>query len=759
MPLLLALSAVGGVRADSVRFATATEWSRWSLDRSAVVLTPSGITPLSVRRSINASANASEFGGSVKAGSNPAQAATLVDGDFETGWAPAATVSEDQAWVEIDLGRAVTAHRVVLHFDGGTLPFELFDLLLSTGEPQTDNINAPIPGTLVYRTGTRFKENRQSRVTLEFDDPADPPIRYLRIQALIWHPESRLVEVEVEAMGDNLALNLLDRGGGIDIVVDVGRSEDVTTLGNAIGLADGDLFTQWRHGTAARSAANVWAQITLDLGAAFWVDWVRIIGGVVARPFSRSFEGVVVERGLNRRRWSLRFYEVLTSDGSMAPDGSLIWTRHFAGEAGQVDRDRGMADHPFASLPARFIRIGWLFWNTQEAISAQGTTEELQIYGVGVAREVAIRSPLIDLQEARNLIAVRWEAETPPGTRLEVRSRSGNEIRETLTYHDKDGKEVTARRWGRLIPSFRGPIDTSIVAGGDWSPWSDLYHRSGDLFQSPSPRRYLELDTRLVTDDPAASITLKSLEIEFGEPLAERVVGEVAPAQAQPGEATEFTLYLLPSGGVSGFDRITVESSAAPSFVAVRVGDLDIDTPLVSASDRGFTVSLGRAVKSEELVELRLSAAMYVQSTRFDLFIEDSDRRVRQSVDPGDATDLAESGSLSVRLPVSADLLHGVTATPAVITPNGDGVNDVLLIDADLINVLELRPFVASVHDLSGREVWRSESEHVAGPLVLRWAGDDTSGRRVPPGIYLLRIEIAGDGRRQAVTEIVRVAY
>jgi flagellar hook assembly protein FlgD len=86
-------------------------------------------------------------------------------------------------------------------------------------------------------------------------------------------------------------------------------------------------------------------------------------------------------------------------------------------------------------------------------------------------------------------------------------------------------------------------------------------------------------------------------------------------------------------------------------------------------------------------------------------------------------------------------------------------VNDVLLIDADLINVLELRPFVASIHDLSGREVWRSESEHVAGPIVLRWAGDDTSGRRVPPGIYLLRIEIAGDGRRQAVAEIVRVAY
>ena len=47
-------------------------------------------------------------------------------------------------------------------------------------------------------------------------------------------------------MGDNLALGLLERGGGIDIVVDVGRSEDFTSLGNAIGLADGDLYTQCR---------------------------------------------------------------------------------------------------------------------------------------------------------------------------------------------------------------------------------------------------------------------------------------------------------------------------------------------------------------------------------------------------------------------------------------------------------------------------------------------------------------------------------
>ena len=174
-------------------------------------------------------------------------------------------------------GRAVTARRVVLRFDEGHPPFELFDLFLSTGEPQTDNINAPIEGTLVYRTRERFTGNRRHEIVLELADIADPPVRYLRVQPLIWDADSRLVQIEVDAVGDNLALSLFERGGGIDVVVDVGSSsEDRAPLGNAIGLVDGDLFSQWRHGTAARSPSNVWAEITLDLGARFGVNRIGL---------------------------------------------------------------------------------------------------------------------------------------------------------------------------------------------------------------------------------------------------------------------------------------------------------------------------------------------------------------------------------------------------------------------------------------------------------------------------------------------------
>ena len=52
-------------------------------------------------------------------------------------------------------------------------------------------------------------------------------------------------------------------------------------------------------------------------------------------------------------------------------------------------------------------------------------------------------------------------------------------------------------------------------------------------------------------------------------------------------------------------------------------------------------------------------------------------------------------------------------------------------------------PVSASVHDLSGRLVRRlstSAGEGAAGAATLTWNGADASGRRVPPGVYFVRV-------------------
>ena len=123
--------------------------------------------------------------------------------------------------MEIDLGRSVSARSITLIFADNAPPFELFDLLLSSGEPQLNQVASPIEGSLIYRIKERFKENARHRVAFA---PGDAlyltPIRLpCKSATSSTSPDARLVAVEVESIGDNLTLNLIERGGTIDIVI------------------------------------------------------------------------------------------------------------------------------------------------------------------------------------------------------------------------------------------------------------------------------------------------------------------------------------------------------------------------------------------------------------------------------------------------------------------------------------------------------------------------------------------------------------
>ena len=116
---------------------------------------------------------------------------------------------------------------------------------------------------------------------------------------------------------------------------------------------------------------------------------------------------------------------------------------------------------------------------------------------------MTFRSPLIDLKGKKQVSAIRRRADTSLDTWVEMRSRTSNEVRYDITYYDKNGKEVTERKWNKLIPSFKGPVDTTLVPRDDQSPWSNVYLTPDQRFQSPSPRRYMELEVSLVSENPA----------------------------------------------------------------------------------------------------------------------------------------------------------------------------------------------------------------------------------------------------------------
>ncbi len=743
----------GLLAAEQLRFDAADEWRTWRLPLGIVALDDAGgIRPVKIRKNPDSMRNAAAFGGGVHAaGSNALAAARAIDGDRLTGWSPDLADDPDDWWIEIDLGRAVAAHQVALIFLANAPPCALFDVLLSTGEPAIDVVGNPIEGSLVYRVQERFKENQRQRVMLELDPVRDPFVQFIRVEMLDCGAGSALAEVEVEAIGDNLSLDLATKGGGLEIIVDIDGFGDAASFANSLPLADGR-FSLWTENRRINRSVDVISRMTLDLGAIFWVDLVRIVGDFLARP--------------GQFRFNFDRYEVLTADGSLAPNGTRIWHRQFAGKATRSNRQLGIANHHFEPIKTRYVRVEWVFWDAACAAACIGCgivppcqfwggTRELQVFGAGHPQRVVLASPLIDLGGDKQIHAIRWRADAPVGTRVEVRSRTGNDLQMDVTYRDKNDRVVTERKYNKLIPSFKGRIDTALSPGANWSPWSKLYLQPGEPFASPSPRQYAELEVALVSERPDAGAVLDWLEIEFGDPVAREVVGEIFPVEVQPGERTEFAYYIRPQRVAGrGFDHLAVETSAPIEFIEVLVEGEAVEAT-ATPRERGMTIALAAPVKSRQLVELRFVGTVFVDATRFDAFIAQgpADALRRQRVDVGDADAEISSSTNAVRLPVGARLLANVAMGPLALTPNGDGINDELRVEFDLVNVLAARRIGLRIFDLAGRLVWVREEEGAAGRRVWVWDA------KVTPGLYAAELRVEGDEESHSRRRVVAVVY
>ena len=98
--------------------------------------------------------------------------------------------------------------------------------------------------------------------------------------------------------------------------------------------------------------------------------------------------------------------------------------------------------------------------------------------------------------------------------------------------------------------------------------------------------------------------------------------------------------------------------------------------------------------------------------------------------------------------------------TSSVLTPNGDGVNDGLEIEYDLLNLFGQVPVAIDVYDLSGRllaKVYRGTA--ASGRFSARWDGRDGSGELLSPGLYLLRLEVETDEGTDRMDQVISLAY
>ena len=333
---------------------------------------------------------------------------------------------------------------------------------------------------------------------------------------------------------------------------------------------------------------------------------------------------------------------------------------------------------------------------------------------------------------------------------------------------------------------------TERVPGADWSGWSIPYVASGDAVASPSPRTYAMIEARLLSDTPDRFPELDRIALNFSSPVARSLVGEISPNRDLiPGRPTTFTLFLHPTLLPSnpGFDRIRLTSPPGVKTTFVEL-DLGTEEGFLERTEEAFRpdeqgrfanaygdtlrisgngteeliIDLPRLQKigGADLIRVAFRAEVFLSGTVFRASIGNSaSTDAWQRADSGEATYLTSSRGMTVLVSLKEEVIGDLEITPNPFTPNGDGTNDMTDIVFTVFKINVPQKVAVAIHALDGgrlREITQRRS-HPSGRYTISWNGDDEEGHRVPPGMYLCRIEVDADSESDQTTAIQRAIY
>ena len=630
----------------------------------------------------------------------------------------------------------------------------------------------------------------------------------------------------------------------------------------------------------------------VDMGATFWLDTFRM---------SSSLPRLLIDG-----------YILRGSDGSRDSSGRIKWRRISdpIREHNLEDRFEHMMDVYQPPPKVRFLEITIVSDNPgrRGGYTAGPNVSEYQLFSNGYPAAVELVSDLIELPGTRNFGGITWEGETPPGTTLEVRTRTGDLLAKKIRYFDKSGTEITADAWGNLIGSFKGPADTTFIPTRGWSPWSRAYQNQGDPVTSPGLRKFMQIQVKMITTDQNAAASIQSIGIEMATPVAELIYAEVWPIDIPtPGIVDTFEVFIQPHfiespsrARSTGFDEILLTMPASQSMELLEVG-LDTD-PLTAGEDQVFLPAgeggfvdengellqfLGPTTGSDSiwvqlptslhsladlpkiynkittdgdqvpvtgdglllsgdsygllddeekgdilyfdaegnsidqasylaldevergtlrffrllngagaqfpfdevgdsldvtaynrlssrekgnivgrgpLVRMRYRAPVFLNGTTLRLAVRNTSSGSDapwQSIAAGDATSLVESNSLTINVPLESKPIDRFSLDPNPFTPNGDGINDELVIRFSIFKITANRQVKVKIFALDGRPVWETTQMLDSGHVSIRWSGEDRNGERVAPGLYLCQLGLDVDNQADGSTQtrLLSVVY
>ena len=403
---------------------------------------------------------------------------------------------------------------------------------------------------------------------------------------------------------------------------------------------------------------------------------------------------------------------------------------------------------------------------------------EFELYGIGFAPESQYTTNVIDLGGMVSLGDLTWSGEAEGRAKVAIAMRSGDDDDPNtywrLTFRGDErsrfgtsGTALTLSTYNRLEKGEKAGITPDTE---NWSDWSPPYNFAAgeDVLLADRPRRYVQFKADFTAQKEAGG-RLDFLQFSVSNPpVASQALAEIEPVSARAGEVTSFTYAILPQlrDEDLGFDTIEIETPVeVASIDALRIDSQEASFVVVRSDARGFALRIPRMDPQQtgELIEIDFAVAVFKFGTVFTGRISDSEKpfEVRQALTAGNADPLVESNSLSVGLVnVEEKTVNALKLSSPVFTPNGDGINDALEIEYELLNLFGAVPVALDLYDLSGQRVGMVHRGTAAsGRFALTWDGVLANGAVTAPGLYLLRLEVDSDQGREARQRVIALAY
>lgn len=602
-------------------------------------------------------------------------------------------------------------------------------------------------------------------------------------------------------VGQNLATEIVDRGGKL-------TSPTVFDISDAqLRIALDQLITANPNGRAFERKGNfvLGTLMVIDLGARFGVNQLRFFPRNTVFPspstpfqgdFLKNFEahindGVILTQAGNPI-WE--FYEARTNNAEPVTVIEIDPPRLL-----RFIRLRATSSIPFEIEKIQIFGEG--FFPTARYLSPVIDMGSPANWGqLRWLQQLAGAADQVDMQ-------IRSRSGNDPTPLAYTRKRVGLQDAEEIPLSVSDPNEPLERREYLGLPEQGGQSDEWERGSvrddlENWSPWTAPYSlekgpsAAGVQILSPGPRRFIQFRVDFLSEDLEASYSLEQLSFDFtSPPLADALIGEIFPREVPAATDIPFVYALradMTSGEVQGFDtfelntgnrvnrieRIEVIDSSGGTildhtFATQNRPTIEGDVAIVSITDRGFAVKFPRVQEHGSVMKIYFVSRVLSFSTTFEgralLAAEDA----FQGVISGDATflddgDIPFKSDVTVLSPSvnSGSLIGNFALGTPVLTPNEDRVNDQLLVSYEILAVVGSARITVDILDMAGRRMRRLIDAEGGNGVYdterlpeLGWDGKDEEGARVPPGLYLVQVEVEGDARSSASVRTFGVAY